>query len=194
MTKSLGLRPRIALGFGVALVLAVTAACSSLDHLVDRAFPPTVPGLPADQPWVFLPVTAWVTESGIEADAIAACFAPACKPRVAVGLFHTAGRDAASLSDIVAHPRRLQRELERGGRKRFVRRPSSKTVIRVERRDAGAVRGLAARLARADGGHAAYGFVNLVPRGTGQISVVLVIGEDEEAVRRIAAGVTAQLL
>jgi hypothetical protein len=176
-----------------ASMLAATAACSDLDRLLDYAFPPTVPGLPGEEPWVALPIGGWVTEGGIEARAIAACFSPACPERAAVGLFRAEGREAALLSEIVADPERLKRGLAENDRHdRSPKRRHLRTEVAVAPLREGALAGFALRLARPDGSHAAHGIV-LARREQRSTSFLVVIGETEEAARRIALAVAAQL-
>ena len=47
-----------------ALCATALAGCLDLGLLSSIAFPPDIPGLDRDQPWVRLPVSSWVTTSG----------------------------------------------------------------------------------------------------------------------------------
>jgi hypothetical protein len=179
----------LAAGFAVSAMLG----CSEFDRLADYAFPPSLPGLPESGSWVSLPVSRWVTEGGVTARAILACFAPSCPARVAVGLFRAEGADAALLAAILANPERLKRGLEEKDRRDpSPKRRLIKSQIAVERLRESPLPGFAMRLARADGSHAVQA-VALATSGPGPASVLIVIGENAEAVRRVALSVAAHL-
>ncbi|HEY0570468.1 MAG TPA: hypothetical protein VGD16_02905 [Enterovirga sp.] len=179
----------LAAGFAVSAILG----CSELDRLADYAFPPSIPGLPESGSWVSLPVSRWVTEGGVTARAIVACFAPSCAARVAVGLFRAEGTDAALLAAILADPERLKRGLEEKDRQDpSPKRRLIKTEIAVERLRESPLAGFAVRLARPDGSHAVQAVV-LATGARGPASVLIVVGENAEAVRRVALSVAAHL-
>jgi hypothetical protein len=186
-------RRRLLGALPAAVALAATLGCSEFDRLADYAFPPTVPGLPRNASWVSLPIGGWVTEGGVEARAIAACFSPTCPARVGVGLFRAEGRDAALLSAIVGDPERLKRGLEAKDRDDPAPRPRPlRTEITVAPLREGTLPGFALRLARPDGSRAAHAIV-LATAGSGPVSVLIVIGESAEAVRRVAHAVADRL-
>ena len=192
-----GSRPvqRQALLFGAPAALALLAAvgCSEFDRLADYAFPPAVPGLLGRANWVSLPIGGWVTEGGIEAKAIAACFSPNCPAPAGVGLFRAEGRDAALLQAVIADPSLLRRQLEANDRRDpSPQRRRIRIGIAVERFGEGSLPGFAVRLTRPDGSHAAHAAV-LATSGPGPVSVLIVVGKTAEEVRRIARDVAGRL-
>jgi hypothetical protein len=112
---------RCAVTSGAALAFLTLAGCLDLGRIdlalvADAAFPASVPGLPADRPWTFLPVRTWVLESGWAVDAVAACLPPDCTPAAFVAALRVSGPEAAAVAAILNDPARLGRELE--GRRR----------------------------------------------------------------------------
>jgi hypothetical protein len=181
--------------FGALAALALLAGtgCSEFDRLADYAFPPGVPGLASGANWVSLPIGGWVTEGGIEAKVIAACFAPNCPAPAGVGLFRAEGREAALLQAVIADPTLLRRQLEANDRRDpSPQRRRIRTEIAVERFSEGSLPGFALRLARPDGSYAAHAVV-LATSGPGPVSVLIVIGKKPEEVRRIARDVAGRL-
>jgi hypothetical protein len=192
-----GARPvqqrRILLGAPAALALLAAVGCSEFDRLADYAFPPAVPGLPTGANWVSLPIGGWVTEGGVEAKAITACFAQNCSAPASVGLFRAEGREADLLQAVIADPTLLRRQLEANDRRDpSPQRRRIRTEIAVERIGEGPLPGFALRLARPDGSHAAHAVV-LATSGPGPVSVLIVIGKQPEEVRRIARDIAGHL-
>jgi hypothetical protein len=184
---------RILFGATAALALLAAGGCTEFDRLADYAFPPAVPGLPTGANWVSLPIGGWVTEGGIEAKAIAACFSPNCPAPAGVGLFRAEGREAALLQAVIADPSLLRRQLEANDRRdASPQRRRIRTEIAVERFGEAPLSGFALQLARPDGSHAAHAVV-LATSGPGPVSVLIVIGKTAEEVRRIARDVAGRL-
>lgn len=175
------------------------AGCIDLGLVSDIVFAPTVPGLPADQPWVSLPVGAWVTEGGIRADAMAGCFAAACKVPAAVGLFTAAGSDGRAVASLAADPARLARFLSeprkpdpRAARGKGTRPARPKVDVAVQRLASAEGTGFLVRMTRADGVNPAFGVVIARPNG-GATTFVLVVSVSEETARRLAQDVAARM-
>ena len=186
---SLGRTRQSGLALAAGFALSAMLGCSELDRLADYAFPPSIPGVPERGSWVSLPISRWVTEGDVTARAILACFAPSCPARVAVGLFRAEGADAALLAALLADPERLKRGLEEKERQDpSPKRRLIKTEIAVERLRESPLDGFALRLARPDGSHAVQA-VALATSRPGPASVLIVIGENAEAGRRVALSV-----
>lgn len=177
------------------------AGCIDLGLVSDIVFAPTVPGLPADQPWVSLPVNTWVTEGGIRADAMAGCFSSACTAPAAVGLFTATGSDGRVVASLAADPTRLARFLAeppkpdpRIARSKGTRppRPVPKVDVAVQRLASTQGSGFLVRMTRADGVNPAFGVVIARPHG-GATTFVLVVSGSEEAARQLAQDVAARM-
>lgn len=186
-------RGLLAAGAAAGILMSTLAGCLDVGLISEVAFPPTVPGLPPDQPWVALPVGAWVTEGGIRADGVAGCFAAGCAPQAAVGLFRAEGDDAQAVARVLADPERLARYVAgTSGPVRGARRPAARTAVSVERLRSGEASGFVIRIVRPDGGHMATGIVLARIRGR-STTFVLVIAAAEDAARGIAASVAARI-
>jgi hypothetical protein len=142
--------------------LCLLIACSTTARLADILFPPAVPGLVGDGRWVSLPIGGWVTESDLVAEAIALCAEATCSPRLAIGVFRAGDRAAAGISDVLADPRRLARQIE-GQRSRpgGKDRPSGYGKVSVERM--GEANGLVVRQSRPDGQRAVLAAIIAAP-------------------------------
>jgi len=184
---------------GISAYLGL-AGCVDTGLLVDAAFPTRIAGLSPDQPWVALPVGSWITESGIEPVAVAACFAPACEVRALVAKFRARGQDAAQLALMADDPGRLARELaapprprSSGARARQVApvSPEQRAIVSVSRLKERSGRGLLVRMSRPDGSRPAYGVV-LSAGGPGRLTVLLVVASAEEGAVRLAREVGVQ--
>lgn len=170
--------------------LVGVGGCLELSLVREVAFPEIVPGLAAEQPWIHLPVGAWVTEGGIAPRAIAACFDPACAPQAAVAVFVAEGPDAQRLDAVAARPERLVRSLSERRAPKGKAKPPPDTEARATPFRTGGYAGFAIRIARRDGGKSAAG-VALTSRQGRRTRVILVVTSDEDAARRIARDVAA---
>jgi hypothetical protein len=165
----------------LALALSV-ASCAYI--------PRQVAGLPVDSTWDALPLRKWLAEDRAEPVALAFCAPPECGPGLAVSVIRLTGRDADITHGLLNNPERLARALRSpAGREKPV-----KTHITVERLTGGPYPGFAIDLAPIDGGkRPAYGAA--FGRREGEaLSVVLVIGETQDAVRETARRVAAREL
>jgi hypothetical protein len=165
------------------LVLALSvASCGYI--------PRPVAGVPPGAPWEALPLRKWLAEDRAEPVALSFCAPPECSPGLAVSVIRITGKDADVTEALLKDPERLARGLRSpAGREKPV-----KTRIAVERLANGPFPGFAIDLAPADGGKPpAYGAA--FGRREGEIlSVVLVIGEAQDAVRQTAREVAAREL
>ena len=155
-------------------------------------FPPTVDGLPGGGSWAGLPVRALVAEGEVEAEAITACFAPDCAPRVGVGVFRATGAEARTLGAVLHDPERLVRFIEQRGRGAAAKRPVPRTVASVTPVREGRLTGFALTLMREDGTRpahiAAFGFET-----ADALRLVIAAGESPEGVRMVAQQAASKL-
>ena len=183
-------RPFLLAAAGALLGLS---GCIDLSLVSAVAFPPWVPGLDPGQPWVSLPVEAWVQEGELDAVAVAGCFSPACAPAAAVGIYRARGTEAARLRVVADDPDRLARALlrpppPRPGRARATVRATAEAELWRE----GGRTGFTVRLARSDGSRAAHGAALLLDGPDGALTIVLVVSPSGDAARRIAREVAAR--
>lgn len=68
----------------------------------------------SENPWVFVPVNAWITRETIAPRALGMCSVEACPGRVAVAVVEARGREARDLLASVRAPSSLARRLELG--------------------------------------------------------------------------------
>jgi hypothetical protein len=176
-------RPR---GWGGAAVLGLARCASGCVYV-----PAPVAGVPAGGPWVALPLRGWIAEGGIEAEAIAGCFAADCAPRAGVGVFRARGEDARVIAGLLRDPDRLARLLTQrraaGAAKRGPRTAFSAAPLA-----AGDLVGFVLTLSRDDGGRAAHAVVLGAPRGA-EIRFAIVVGESREGVENLAREVGMKL-
>jgi len=173
-----------------SLALAVSLALGGCIYL-----PGTVEGLPSGGPWVVLPLRDWLAEGGATADAMAACFAPTCSQRVAVGVFSASGPEGAALAGVLREPESLARMLlANDAADRDPKRRQIRTVPKVEPLREGSAEGFAIEIARADRTRPpAHGAV-LGRRLGPTLRFVIAIGFEPETVQRVAREVAAAQL
>ena len=177
---------------GLALAgLLGGAACSDFDRVLDIAFPPQIGGLPGDAAWAALPIGSWITESGVEATAMAACFAPRCGSPAVVAAYRVEGREVRLLDELVSDPARLVRAIEeRDRRDPNAKRRKLRVAVAAEPFSAQGYRGILVRLARQDGTHPAVGVLVARPAGSGR-QAILVIGPERDAALGVLRSVLA---
>ena len=156
------------------------------------AFPPDIPGLAPDQPWVRLPVDAWVAEGPVEAAAIAGCFAPGCAPPAAVGLFRARGREGERLVRLAEDPERLAKAVLEGKPrpKGATARPRPPVAASAERLRENGWRGFSLHLGRIDGTRTAHAAV-LTRQTGGTVTMVIVVSPAADGALRLAREVAA---
>jgi len=154
----------------LGLLLAVTA-CGYI--------PRPVEGVPPGAPWEALPLRKWLAEDRAEPRAIAFCAPPECRPGLAVGVIRLTARDAQITESLLKDPERLARAL----RPPADSKERVRTSVSVKRLKEGPFHGFAISLAPMDGRkRPAYGAA-LGRRSGDDLEVVLVIGDEAEAVR-----------
>jgi hypothetical protein len=158
-------------------LVALLAACN--------LYPRAVQGVPAGEPWFALPLGGWLGEGRAEPEAMTACRPPECGPGLVAGVVRVSGADAEAAERILADPGPLARALEasKGGK-------PSRTKTALKPLQEGRTAGFFIALARRDGGRRmAYGAA-LGSRSGETLRIVLVIGEEAQAVedtaRRVA--------
>jgi hypothetical protein len=153
-------------------------------------FPRAVEGVPPGEPWAALPLRKWLAEGRAEPQAMAFCAPPECKPGLAVGVVRLTGEDAVTAEAILKQPERLARAL----RSPAGRAEPVTTVISVRRLEDGSRHGFAISLAPANGRKPpAYGAA-LGQRFGSDLQLVLVIGDDAQAVEATARRVAIREL
>lgn len=154
--------------------------------------PGPVEGVPNGAPWVALPLRGWIAEGTATAEAMTACFAPDCAPRVAVGVFRASGPEAAVLAGVLREPQILARTLlANDAADRDPKRRTIRTVPTVQPLREGHLEGFAIELARADAARApAHGAV-LGRRSGEALRFVIAIGFEADTVRQVARDVAA---
>jgi hypothetical protein len=164
------------------LLALVVASCGYI--------PRPVAGVPPGTPWDALPLRKWLAEDRAEPVALSFCAPPECGPGLTVGVIRLTGKDADVTEALLKDPERLARGLRSpAGREKPV-----KTRITVERLRDSPFPGFAIDLAPADGSRRpAYGAAFGKREGEA-LSVVLVIGEAQDAVLATAREVAAREL
>jgi hypothetical protein len=177
-------RRRLCAAAVFALAVGATAGCIYV--------PGAVEGLPAGGPWVALPLRGWIAEGAARAEAVAACFAPDCAPRVAVGVFSASGPEAEALAVVLRRPQQLASWLEaKDAADTDPKRRSTRTTATAQPLRDGAFEGFSIALARVDGARPpAYGAV-LGRRSGDALRFVMAIGFEPETVRQVARDVAA---
>jgi hypothetical protein len=176
---------------GLAAGAIVVSACAYL--------PRTVDGVPAEPPWVALPLRMWLAEGRAEPEAVAICRPPDCAPAIAIAVVRLTGPDAAAAEAVLNDPERLARALRtpqkgpakdtaKATAKSPAKRPGRpiRTVVSFERFEAGSDRGFFMSLAPSDGSKRPAFGAALGHASRGGLHVVLVIGSEADAVEAIA--------
>jgi hypothetical protein len=172
-------------GPALALACALLAGCLYV--------PEPVQGVPSGGGWVSLPLRGWIAESAVRADAIAACFAPDCAPRVGVGIFRASGEEARTVQSVLRDPERLTRFIaERDAADSTAQRKSLRTVASIETLREGGAQGFFASLSREDGSRPAYTAV-IGAQARDAFRFAIVIGESAEGVRMTAREIAGKL-
>lgn len=173
------LAPRRALSWGALAAIFWLSACGYI--------PRPVEGVPPGAPWEALPLRKWLAEDRAEPRAMAFCAPPECGPALAVAVIRLTGQDARATGALLADPDRLARALR--APKEVGQSP--KTLVAVERLKEEAFSGFLITLEPKNGGkRPAHGLA--LGRWAGDaLDVVLVIGDDEQAVRKTAREVAA---
>lgn len=141
--------------------------------------------------WLALPMGSWLgTQSSGEPEALAACLAPGCRNRIAVGVFRLEGEKASRTEAELRDPQRLVRTLKaRQNADRDEKRPSFD--LAVVPLSIGRLNGFELSLSKAGDSQALlYGAaVGRRVGGTskGDLRVVFAVGDDPDVVRAAVA-------
>jgi hypothetical protein len=173
---------RRALSFGLAIAISAFSGCGYI--------PRPVEGVSPGAPWEALPLRKWLAEDRIEPEAMAFCAPPECRPGLVVAVIRLSGKDAEITDAILKDPERLARAL----RSSAGRSKPNKTIVSVDEMKEGACYGFAISLAPRDEGRApAYGAA-LGRRFENGLRLVIVVGEDPDAVKSTAQEVATREL
>lgn len=179
-------------GFLAVVATVMLASCGYMPVAVDG-----VGGRPdagtqsADNPWILVPVGAWITRETVVPVSVGACTDAGCSSRIAVAVVDLKGAEARALARSLAAPGGLVRQLDASNRRRrqlaaaaFRRLPPALAARRMPHRTASSARvirhrgfsGFALAMRRAaDGERDAHAVVFGRPRGA-ELRVVVVIG------------------
>ncbi len=184
--------PRKLRPLAAALCATALPGCLDLGLVSSIAFPPDIPGLDRDQPWVRLPVGSWVTDGAVQPVAMVGCFAPSCSPQAAIGLFRARGAEAENLARVAQDPQRLASALLEGRPRPsgLGKAPKPKIAADAQPIREGGWRGFSLHLAREDGTRAVHGAI-LTRSTAGTLTIVFVVSGAENAALRIARTVAA---
>jgi hypothetical protein len=167
------------------IAAGILSGCSLLS-----LYPAGVRGLPAQESWAALPVGEWLGEGRGEPEAVAICRPPECGPAMAVGVIRLTGAGAEAAQAVLEDPKPLARALrDMKGRKLQVQ-----TDVVVRHLRDGPFEGFTIKLGRKDNALRPVLGAALGRRFGQDLRVVLVIGEDAEAVETTALHVAAEHL
>jgi hypothetical protein len=165
--------------------LTIALAVASCGYI-----PRPVAGVPPGTPWDALPLRKWLAEDRAEPIALSFCAPPECSPGLAVSVIRLTGKDGDMTEALLKDPERLARGLRSpAGRAKPV-----KTRITVERLRDDPFPGFTIDLAPSDGGKRSAFGAAFGKREGETLSVVLVIGEAQDAVLATARQVAAREL
>lgn len=193
-------------GFLAVAGLLLLASCAYMPVAVEGLpVRPEAGADPSENPWIFVPVGAWITRETVTPVAVGMCEGPACPMPVAVAVVEARGAEALTLSRTLAAPERLAARLRDGNRRRIALAaaanrnvPAAIAARRIPHRVAVSVRKLHHRhlagfsmvLRRAaDGARPAHAAV-LARRHGRALKIVIAVGPRErqvESAARLAA-------
>ncbi len=137
-------------GFLAVFATVVLASCAYLPVQVDGVrsqaeFGPNG----SENPWVFVPVGAWITRDSVTPVAVGMCPGGACTSRIAVAVVDVRGAEARALARSLAAPSGLVSRVQEGNRRRRAlvaaanrRVPAAIAAQRMPRRVAASARTL----------------------------------------------------
>lgn len=189
------------LGFLASLVLMGLTSCAYVPERVAGVGEAIETREAGGNPWLFVPVGAWITRETVEARALGICERDPCPERLAVGVFEARGAEARALSVVLRDPSTLTRQIEAGNVERRRRVAEANKGVapelaasRLPKRVAASVSplrhkalsGFSVEIKRAEGeARAAYGAV-LARSVQGRVRFVMVVGERAGAVEAAA--------
>lgn len=194
-------------GFLAVAGLVMLASCAYMPVAVDGIRSQPEAGAQASEnPWVFVPVGAWITRDTVTPVSVGMCEGEACPTRIAVAVVEARGAEAASLARTLRQPPALASRLEESNRRRIAlvaeanrRVPAAVAARRMPHRIAASARSLRHRnfsgfsmvMRRAsDGGRVAHAAVLGRQRGRA-LRLVIVIGPSAQQVENAAKSAAA---
>jgi hypothetical protein len=152
--------------------------------------PRYVEGIPTTEPWSALPLRGWMTNDGIRAEAITACFAADCPQKIAVASLIAEGKSAVELARLLTNPAPLVKAISTG--RTLPRRPAPKPLLAThELIRLGAFSGFLITIRTRDGkARAAYAMALGSPMGQ-ELHILMLVGQDRDALLHSAQQATA---
>lgn len=185
-------------GFLAVVGLCLLASCAYV--------PVAVEGLPvrpdpaassSDNPWIFVPVGAWITRETARPVSVGMCGGVGCPGQISVAVVDLTGEDARRAERTLRQPQGLARDLEAGNRRRIAlvraaqrnvpsaiaqRRIPPEVAASVQRLVSGRFQGFRLTMRRAaDGTRLSHAAV-LSHRRAGALRVVVVVGPNAQQV------------
>lgn len=158
-------------------IFAAIAGCMYLPRYID--------GVPTGEPWSALPLRGWITDNGIRAEAITACFTSDCPQKVAVASLIADGTTADELARLLANPKPLLR-LVATGRPR-PRGPNPKPLLATsEPLQLERFSGFLMTISKPDGKGRPAHAIALGRREASELHLLLLVGENREALLHVA--------
>jgi hypothetical protein len=201
---------------GLALVVRGALAAAAMVGLASCAYVPVAvegvalrPGAAAegdDNPWLFVPVRAWITRQTVTPVAMGLCDRPHCPQRVAVAVVDVAGPEALTLARSLNDPQALARRLAEGNRRRIAqvaaanrsvpaaiaaRRMPRRVAVEARRLRHGAFSGFTLSMRRVERGERPAHAAVLARHRGAVLRVVVVIGAAAGPVADTARAVAA---
>ena len=189
-----------AAAFGVACLVAL-GSCAYVPVAVEGVQPREQGPDRSDNPWLFVPVGAWITRDSVTPIAVGSCAGEACPSRIAVAVVEVRGAEARALQRTLAQPATLARSIEAANRRRRTQvatanrgLPPAIAARRMPLRVAAATRsfrhrqasGFVLTIRRAEGQARAAHAAVLARTIQGRLKIVLVIGERPASVEMAA--------
>lgn len=190
-----------------AVALTALSSCAYLPVAVEGVDlrPPATAGAD-DNPWLFVPVRAWITRDSVTPVSVGLCDRAHCGQRIAVAVVDVSGAEARRLARSLQDPQSLARRLLEGNRRRMAmvaaanravpaalaaQRMPRPVAVETGRIRHGGFSGFTLAMRQAGrGGRPAHAAVLARSRGPA-LRVVVVIGPDAgpvgEAARTVAA-------
>lgn len=204
MSGTLALLMRGAL---MAMAMTLLASCAYVPVAVEGLDVRPVAGASADDnPWLFVPVRAWITRETATPVSVGLCDRPHCAQRIAVAVVDVRGGEARTLARSLREPQALARRMLEGNRRRIAlvaaanrsvpatvaaRRMPRRVAVEARRFRHGAFAGFTLTMRRAGrGDRPAHAAVLARPRGSA-LRVVVVIGAAAAPVAEAARAVAA---
>lgn len=189
-------------GFLAVLGLGLLASCAYVPVAVDGLpVRPDAAAQSSDNPWIFVPVGAWITRETARPVSVGLCGGNGCPGQIAVAVVDLTGEDARRAERTLRQPAGLAREIEAGNRRRIAlvraaqrsvpaalaqRRLPPEVAASVQRLPQGRFQGFRLSLRRAaDGSRLSHAAV-LSRRRAGALRVVIVIGPNAQQVETAA--------